>query len=79
MVPLATSASVVNVWSAFRLVDSAAVVSVPFEHVDPLTDTSWHSCAWVELVKLRAFGPLSAALARHGSGVGVELQFTDVS
>ena len=41
--PLANSASVVSVCSAFRLAESADVERLPLVHDDPLIETSWQS------------------------------------
>src|SRR5271163_1408677 len=83
LVPLASSASVVNVSSALRLAESAGVERLPPVHVELLVDVvlidtslqSW-TCVCADEPKFRAWVPLSAEAAEQGAGVGVELQLS---
>ena len=70
--PLVTSASVVSVCSAFRLAFRAYVERLPFEHDDPLTETSWHNSTSVVTPPLKLSPLLSAVLALQRRGDDVQ-------
>lgn len=70
-VPLANSASVVNVCSTSRLAESPCSGRLVLGHVGPLIVTNWQSVA-LEPPKL---SDLRAVSAVHADGTGVDEQF----